>query len=192
MTNPPPLKPGSYYHIYNRGNNRENIFIEERNYSYFLRLWAKHIEPIAETLVYCLMFNHFHALVHIKEGNKGNTKLPSQAFSNLFNAYARTINMTYGRTGALFQRPFGRIEVTSNDYLIHLTIYIHHNPQKHRFVQDFRDWSHSSYQAILSDKATRLARQMLLGIFEGRANFEAAHRDERGIDHVDWIGEDPD
>jgi len=61
-----PIVPGVYYHIYNRGNNHENLFIEERNYSYFLNLYAKHIGPIAETHAYCLLRNHFHLLVKIK------------------------------------------------------------------------------------------------------------------------------
>jgi putative transposase len=55
-----PLSFGCYYHIYNRGNNRENIFVERRNYPYFLKLYAKHIQPIAETYAYCLLPNHFH------------------------------------------------------------------------------------------------------------------------------------
>jgi len=62
-----PLQPGQYYHLYNRGNNRENIFREERNYTYFLRLYAKHIEPVAETYAYCLLRNHFHVLVKIRD-----------------------------------------------------------------------------------------------------------------------------
>ncbi len=66
MTSPAPLQYGQYYHIYNRGNNRENIFIEERNYRYFLKLYAKYIEPIAHTYAYCLLRNHFHFLVRIK------------------------------------------------------------------------------------------------------------------------------
>jgi len=48
-----PLQFGEYYHIYNRGNNRENIFIASRNYDYFLRLYMKHILPVAETFAYC-------------------------------------------------------------------------------------------------------------------------------------------
>ena len=60
------LQPDMYYHIYNRGNNRENLFVEERNYPYFLRLYAKHIEPIADTYAYCLLKNHFHLCVKIK------------------------------------------------------------------------------------------------------------------------------
>jgi REP element-mobilizing transposase RayT len=61
-----PLIPGCYYHIYNRGNNGENIFREERNYRYFLQLYVKYIVPIAVTYAYCLLANHFHLLVRIK------------------------------------------------------------------------------------------------------------------------------
>ncbi len=67
MTNPIPLEPGKFYHVYNRGNNRENIFNEEQNYAYFLKLYAFHIGPIADTFAYCLMRNHFHLSVRIKD-----------------------------------------------------------------------------------------------------------------------------
>ncbi len=66
MPSPPPLLYDTYYHIYNRGTNRENIFREERNYEYFLKLYIKHIEPVAETFAYCLLRNHFHVLVRVK------------------------------------------------------------------------------------------------------------------------------
>jgi REP element-mobilizing transposase RayT len=95
-TDIPPLTYGTFYHIYNRGNNRENVFFQERNYAYFLQLWWKHISPIAETWAYCLMKNHFHAVVYIKnkEDRSGSINLtglkpPHQYFSNFFNAYAR-------------------------------------------------------------------------------------------------------
>ena len=58
-----PLQPGHYYHIYNLGNNREDLFRETRNYAYFLKLYAHHIHPIADTFAYCLLRNHFHLLV---------------------------------------------------------------------------------------------------------------------------------
>ncbi len=66
MPSPPPLEYNCYYHIFNRGNNRENIFKEERNYRYFLKLYAKYIEPVADTFAYCLLPNHFHLLVRTK------------------------------------------------------------------------------------------------------------------------------
>ena len=67
MTSPSPLKSGVYYHIFNRGTNRENVFIEERNYRYFLQLYLKYIEAVAETFAFCLLKNHFHLLVRMKE-----------------------------------------------------------------------------------------------------------------------------
>ena len=194
MVNPAPLQYGTYYHIYNRGVNRENLFAEERNYRYFLQLYAKHVEPIAETYAYCLMRNHFHFLVRIKDlqdlqdlTGLGRTpgspdlsglKKPSQHFSNFFNAYTRAFNKTYDRTGTLFQRPFGRIAVTSDAYLTWLVVYIHHNPQKHGFVDDFRTWPYSSYHAHLSDKPTRLQRDDVLAWFHGTEGLVMSHRQE--------------
>jgi len=67
MTSPSPLQPGVFYHIYNRGTNREDIFIEGRNYDYFMQLYIKYIEPVVETYAYCLLKNHFHLLVRVKE-----------------------------------------------------------------------------------------------------------------------------
>ena len=61
-----PLQPDSFYHIYNRGINGENIFKQERNYSYFLKKYALYIEPVAETYAYCLLKNHFHLLIRTR------------------------------------------------------------------------------------------------------------------------------
>ena len=61
------FETSNLYHIYNRGNNHENLFIEERNYFHFLNLWQKHVTPIADTFAFCLMKNHFHLLIRIKD-----------------------------------------------------------------------------------------------------------------------------
>ena len=100
---------------------------------------------------------------------------PSQAFSNLFNAYARAFNRAYQRTGALFQRPFGRRLITSEAYLARVVIYIHQNPQKHTFVSDFRDWPYSSYPAHLSAQPTHLKRDDVLKWFGTTEAFASAH-----------------
>jgi putative transposase len=192
MTSPAPIEYGQYYHIYNRGNNGENLFFEERNYPYFLRLYAHHILPVADTYAYCLLRNHFHVLVRIKtEEEQAQTlrvletprvsdackpKRPSQQFGNLFNAYAKAINRAYGRTGSLFENPFGRVPVASEPYLVHLVAYIHQNAQKHGFVQDFRQWPYSSYHAMLSAKPTHLEREEVLAWFQGQPGFERFHR----------------
>ncbi len=204
-----PLEPGGYYHIYNRGVNRENIFREERNYAYFLRLYTRHIEPVADTFAYCLLRNHFHLLVRIREVRQTDavsetasvsptasvltTAIVSKAFNNFFAAYAKAINKAYGRTGALFQHHFGRLPITSDRYFVALVHYIHHNPQKHGFVKDFREWPYSSYATMFSDQPTRLKRAEVLGWFggaEGLRQFHAALADERPIREL--IGEDED
>ena len=184
-----PLQPGHYYHIYNRGNNREDLFREERNYRYFLQLYARHVHPIADTFAYCLMRNHFHLLVRIKETSQVSETCEvlatrevltprevSQHFSNLFNAYTKAINKAYGRTGSLFEERFGRIEVTSDRYFLQLIFYIHFNPQKHGFVDDFREWPWSSYHTLQAAGDTKLNRAEVLNWFGDAGKYEVFHR----------------
>jgi putative transposase len=144
MSSPEPLLPEQYYHIYNRGINGEPLFREERNYRYFLQLWAKYIEPVAATYAYCLLSNHFHFLVRTRETGPvlktGPVLNPSRQFNNLFIAYAKAFNKAYQRTGGLFESPFQRRRVDHDRYFTALVAYIHRNPQKHGFVDDFRQW----------------------------------------------------
>ena len=164
----------SFYHIYNCGNNKENIFIEEQNYIYFLQLAKKYLSKTADILVYCLLKNHFHFLVKTKENRK--SKEISQSFSNLFNAYSKSINKKYGRSGSLFKDRFSRVKLDSEEYLRKLILYIHLNPTHHQFVGDFRTYKHSSYNSILSDKKTSLLRDYVINIFEDKQNFIDSHK----------------
>jgi hypothetical protein len=66
MTSPSPLLYDTYYHIYNRGVNGEDIFVEERNYHLFLNLVERHLIPVADLFAYCLLRNHFHLSARIK------------------------------------------------------------------------------------------------------------------------------
>lgn len=204
----PLLEPGKFFHIYNRGNNGENIFIEERNYNYFLSLYEKYILPVADTFAFCLLKNHFHLFVRIKtvgeiiktldlQGFKNLEGLylkipdPTNQFSKLFNAYAKAINKTYGRTGALFEKRFRRKEVTSPIYFISLIHFIHYDSQKHGFVDDYRDYPYSSYKIILSEAKTNLDRITVLKWFSNRDNFKEYHEkkvDEKNI--LEFIQDD--
>ena len=208
MRNLKPLQPGRYYHIYNRGNNREDLFRTSQNYRYFLELYARYVNPIADTFVYCLMRNHFHLLMRIKteaEWRETYAKIsnvagdlvthpfnPSRSFSHLFNAYAQSINKMFKRTGSLFQERFRRIEVTTGTYFTNLVFYIHFNPQKHGFVDDFREWPWSSYGALLSNAKTQLQRRDVMTWFNGVQRLQEFHRgavDEKLIAHLiedDW------
>ncbi|MBU4225465.1 MAG: transposase [Chloroflexi bacterium] len=187
-TNPIPLAFGNFYHIFNRGNNRENVFIQERNYAYFMELWWKHTFQVAETYAYCLLRNHFHAVVYVKDkedltGLK--LKEPSQYFANCFNAYTRGVNNATGRIGALFERPFERIPVTDEPYLMRLVVYVHQNPQKHKFVEDFRDWDYSSYHELIGNVPTRLQRDKMMELFGSREDFIRIHQEIQPLENLD-------
>src|SRR5207249_1657415 len=111
----PPLESECFYHIYNRGINGENLFKEERNYLYFKTLLARYLLPCTDVLSYCMMKNHFHLCIQVKKAKafEPENKV-SKNFSNLFNAYAKTINRHYKRTGNLFETPFKRKKLTSD------------------------------------------------------------------------------
>jgi hypothetical protein len=225
MTSPSPLLFDTYYHIYNRGVNGENIFIEERNYDLFLKLYEKHLLPVTDLFSYCLLRNHFHVSVKTKseeeiletretlrvsslksiktlkvstpDSNQGlressasnddglqrkplgfgslGSKFISDQFSNFFNAYAKTINKAYGRTGSLFQHPFGRVRITSDRQFWNVIAYIHQNPQKHKFVKDFRDWKYSSYGIILTDRKASVNRSKVMEWFGNQEEYLKLH-----------------
>ncbi len=61
------LQPKLLYHVFNHGNGFENLFLHEANYHYFLEKFAMYVSPVAETLAYCLMPNHFHFILLIRE-----------------------------------------------------------------------------------------------------------------------------
>ncbi|GAB4153927.1 MAG: hypothetical protein Fur0021_20100 [Candidatus Promineifilaceae bacterium] len=196
MTTDTPLLPGHYYHIYNRGNNGADIFLEERNYRYFLQLYAHHIQPAAETFAYCLLRNHFHFLVRILADEERQTapvsetgavliRPPHRHFNNFFISYAKAINKAYRRTGSLLEKPYRRKIVDNTGYFTQLIAYIHQNPQKHNFVDDFRDWPWSSYYTLTTTKPTHLKRDFVVNSFGGIDQFVEAHRSEISVE-IEW------
>ena len=193
---------GSYYHIYNRGINSCNLFKEKENYEYFLNLYDQYISPVAETFAWVLMPNHFHFLVRIKEESEiisdltgfqnlsGLVKLkpPHQHFSNLFNAYSKSVNKRYFRHGALFERPFQRKKINNADHLKQVILYIHHNPVHHNFCELMMDYPWSSYLPCISVKPTKLHRESVIGWFDNEANFKFCHNQKIEIERIeDWL-----
>lgn len=179
MKNTQPLQNGKYYHIYNRGINSGILFKGGSNYEYFLKLYDKHIDPIAETYAWCLMKNHFHFLVRIKSTEEIQTEKkipPSQSFSNLFNAYTKAFNKSYNRHGALFERPFNRKEISYDNYLQNVIVYIHNNPVHHNICYHPLEYPWSSYISCVSDKETKLKRKEVIKIFDDIENFKFVHQ----------------
>ncbi len=117
--------------------------------------------------------------------NLSPSHIIGKQFSDLFNSYAQAINKAHARTGKLFEDPFRRILVDSDAYFTELIYYIHHNPQKHGFVKDFRAYPHSSYHAHLSNAMTRLRREEVWDWFGNRNEFERFHIGNPDLDNLD-------
>lgn len=182
------LEPDCFYHIYNRGNNKEDIFLESENYLHFLKLIKTHLVEIADIYGYCLLKNHFHLVLKIKsktelaEKYHTENKL-SQPFSNLFNAYTKAINKWYDREGSLFRVRFKRERITDLNYLRNVIVYIHLNPVKHSFTQYYNTYLYSSFQSLISSKETLLKRENVLELFGDVQNFIFVHQEnlKKGI-----------
>jgi putative transposase len=192
-----PILPGYFYHIYNRGINGTDIFKAPENYKYFLTLYERYIAPIAHTYAWCLMGNHFHILVYIKDLgevelsqlNYSTGVVPkeinaSKQFGHLFNAYSQAFNKRYNRTGSLFEKPFERIRVTDIQYFRQLVFYIHNNPVHHKFCDHIQDYAWSSYGSIISLKPTKIKRQELLGYFDSVGNFIDYHNSQHDLNCI--------
>jgi REP element-mobilizing transposase RayT len=175
------LERGFYYHIYNRGNNKEKLYLEHADYIYFLELFKKYIYEVTNIYCFCLLPNHFHFLLRFREEDEifsySLKKKPSyRVLSDFFNAYAKYFNYKYGRTGSLFQERYRRKKVDNEIYLKYLIHYIHTNPVHHEISDDFSSYGYSSYQTFISKKPTLLEREYVLEIFEDIDNYIYTHK----------------
>lgn len=172
------LQHDKYYHIYNRGINGELLFKSDDNFDYFLKKYDYYISEVADTFAWCLMHNHFHFLVRIKDENEF-LKTPSQQFSNLFNAYTKAYNKQQGRHGTLFERPFRRKEINEEAYFRNLVLYIHTNPVHHNIVENVEHYTWSSYNSIVSEKPSKIRRAKVIEWFDDKENFIATHQQKK-------------
>lgn len=174
-----PLVAGQLFHIYSRGNNRENLFYRVGDYDLFHALMWEYVSPVAEILAYALLPNHFHLITRMR----GADQLPaayrddlSKPFSNWLNAFVRRTNRHRGRVGALFQRPFGRVQIRDAAHRHVLGVYVHINPERHGLVSAFREWPYTSLAELTNSAPTRLQRDTFLAWYDGRSGFECALR----------------
>ncbi|WP_377047763.1 transposase [Rufibacter quisquiliarum] len=182
------LEPCKFYHIYTRGNNSESVFVSQESYLHFLQLYRKYVAPFVHTYCYCLLPNHVHFLIQVKEAEallkrseQNQEFIPvslQRQWGHLLNAFTKAMNIRYGRVDSLFQKRFRRKEVTSEAYFTRLIFYIHFNPQHHGLIQDFKDWPYSSYHSLLSKKTTNLERDTVLEWFGDREHMERFHRED--------------
>jgi REP element-mobilizing transposase RayT len=188
----PKFEPHLTYHIYNRGNNKENIFYQEKNYDYFYSKMIAYLCPYITIHSYCLLPNHFHLLAQVKppqifypgtevvwKKNKPLYKpdeIISEQFRKFFISYSKSINVQQGRTGSLFQKNFKRLVITDEHHYKTVMNYIHQNPQTHKICKDFRSYPYSSYQGIILRNSTIICAQRIMDQFGGEKAFFEYHK----------------
>jgi putative transposase len=135
-----PLIAGQYYHVYNRGNNRGDIFFDRNNYFYLLQRFRECVaNESAQVIAYVLMPNHYHFLL------KALNDSLSGAMQKFSISYTKSINERFNRVGSLFQGAFEAKHVDNENYLRHLSRYIHLNPVRARICERPEQWEFSSY-----------------------------------------------
>lgn len=176
-----------YYHVYNRGVEKRDIFLKEEDYSVFLHFLKQYlsspqgknthltmtrshlvrprpIHPLhneINLLAYCLMPNHYHLLLKQKTID-GMTKF----LRRLCTSYSLYFNKKYDRVGKLFQGIYKAAFIDRDEYLLHLSRYIHLNPILDK-VAPCHKYPFSSYQHYLGLKGAKwLKPEEILSFFK--------------------------
>lgn len=160
-----PFELDFFYHIYNRGVNKERIFANPDNYNHFLNLYQENISVYVETFAFCLITNHFHFLIRIKEDI--DIKDFNRGLRTWLVKYVMYFNNQESRVGGLLTRPINRIKVHDIKYLKKLIHYIHMNPVKHGLTKSFQNYKYSSLNSILRGSGNIIAMQEVLDLFNG-------------------------
>ncbi len=164
--------PNTLYHIYNRGNNRQVIFPQEKNYDFFLKKVDLELKGLCDLLAYCLMPNHFHLLIYISESSPGLNLLSNQnqqqlarKIGTILSSFSQAINKQEDRVGSLFQQKTKAKILDSSFYSLVCFNYIHQNPIKAGLVRKMEYWRYSSFNDYLEEKSTlcnlKLARELI-------------------------------
>jgi putative transposase len=137
--------PGAFYHIVQRGNEKREIFTSDSERERFLSyLEALTIRYHVKIHTYCLMNNHYHLLIETPEANL------IKAMHTLNTSYSTYFNKRKERSGHLFQGRYKSILVQADEYLHHLSRYIHLNPVRANLVKYPEDYIWSSYRFFIS------------------------------------------
>ncbi len=162
---------GGYYHIYNRGVEKRNIFLDEQDYKVFLGYMKVYLEESSlqgqalkeldghgvspshilknyhdqvELLAYCLMPNHFHFLIR-----QSTDRGIAEFMQSLILKYVLYFNKKYKRVGSLFQGRYKTVLITNEDQFTYITKYIHRNPidllPSRPGLEGLADYKYSSY-----------------------------------------------
>lgn len=186
-----PLVTGEYYHIFNRGNEKRDIFTQTRDYKRFLQTFyyyqftgpkqsfSKYAKSdlnsfkpeaekrLVEIICYCLMPNHFHFLVKQLKDNGVSIFL-----SQISNSYTKYFNTKYTRVGALLQGVFKNVQIETDEQLIHISRYIHLNPVVSGLVKKPEEYKWSSYPEYITQKPFLCSINEAMNLFSSPQKYQ--------------------
>jgi len=134
----------AFYHVFNRGINKQDIFLSEQDYQFFIKK-LKDLKKKYDHSIYsfCLMPNHFHISIQTR-------KTPiSKIMASLITSYSMYFNRTHNHFGSVFQNRFKSILIENNSYFLKLSQYIYLNPVKAKLVSDPLLYQYSSIREVL-------------------------------------------
>jgi REP element-mobilizing transposase RayT len=191
-----------YYHIVCKSLRNQRLFLSDENKRYFLQRYSFYLFPYVSTYAYCLLDNHVHFVVKIKdeeeiiaeivstekectrsqlrflENPTGENlgKLLDRQFNSFFVSYTRSYNNYYHTKGHLFDSPFKKVQLQDETHTTQAIIYVHSNAVRHKLSTDIENYNWSSYNSILSNRNTLLCREHVLEWFGGVEGFIQAHK----------------
>ncbi len=182
--------PQSYYHVYARGVNKTSIFEDDQDYTFYLGLLKRylsknvhynkkgesytHLYNKLELLSFCLMRNHFHLLLYQQEAGAMSTLM-----RGVMTSYSRYYNLKYSRRGPLFESRYKASRIDADNYLEHISRYIHLNPH------EWEEYAYSSLPYMLGHKkAEWLRSEKVMEKFKSSSEYLGFLRDYEGQKEV--------
>jgi len=164
----------AFYHVMNRGRGRENTFLSDDDFTYFLYcIEQANLRFNIEVHSYCLMTNHYHLLIKTPDANLG------RAMKHINGLYTQYFNRTHNTDGTLFRGRYKAVLVDADNYLLHVSRYIHRNPIETStpLVDDLAKYQWSSYSAFIKRVAVPkwLVRDFIFSL-QGKKHKYAAYK----------------
>ncbi len=188
-----PILPSACYHLFSRGVGSEKLFLEPKNYIFFLDKLNFHTNHVASIFCYSLLPNHFHLVVRIRSVEDiishfevikkkkfdrvahDISDFIMERFSNFLNCYTKSFNKVYNRKGALFMDYLKRSVVEKDGDLISYIFYTHKNALHHGYTNKMGAWNYDSYNIMEKEEPTHLLKNEVFEVFGGKDKFVKFH-----------------
>ncbi|MFH1379637.1 MAG: transposase [bacterium] len=179
------LFDGAYYHVINRGQAKQKIFLSKNDFGIFLNIIKNACKTCKVNIVaFCLMKNHYHLLVHTPHANL------SDFMRQVNGVYTQVFNQRYKRDGALFKGRYKAVVVQEGSFLLRLVRYIHNNPVKAGIIKKCSDYLYSSNAAYMKGKETEWLKfiSILRTLWKEESDFRKAYRNFMSKDDQEFSG----